>query len=73
MEKISSVDIEVQSAFLPLTAARWIVAVGGVPSGPSRDKPTKYIYRFPSPGMTNDFLSLYRAEVRRQLDIWKTT
>ena len=73
VEKISSVDIEVQSAFLPLTAARWIVAVGGVPSGPSRDKPTKYIYRFPSPGMTNDFLSLYRAEVRRQLDIWKTT
>lgn len=73
VEKISSVDIEVQSAFLPLTAARWIVAVGGVPSGPSRDKPTKYIYRFPSPGMTNDFLSLYRDEVRRQLDIWKTT
>jgi hypothetical protein len=73
VEKISSVDIEVQSAFVPLTAARWIVAVGGVPSGPSRDNPTKYIYRFPSPGMTNHFLSLYRAEVTRQLNIWKTT
>ena len=73
VDKISSVDIEVRSAFLPLTAARWIVAVGGVPSGPSRDRPTKYIYRFPSPGMTDDFLDRYRAEVGRQLNIWKTT
>jgi hypothetical protein len=68
LRRISSVDLTIVSAFVPLYAARWIVAVGGVPSGP--DAIGRYTYRFPSPELLDIFIDYYEKEVSEQLSAW---
>jgi hypothetical protein len=69
LRRISSVDIAIDLAFIPLTAARWIVAVSGVPSG--QNAKNQYTYRFPSPEMTDRFIDYYQNEKLLLLDSWR--
>ena len=69
LRRISSVDIAIDLAFIPLTAARWIVAVSGVPSG--QNAKNQYAYRFPSPEMTDRFIGYYRNENLSLLNSWR--
>ena len=68
LRRISSVDIAIDLAFIPLTAARWIVAVSGVPSG--QNAKNQYTYRFPSPEMTDRFIHYYQNETLSLLNSW---
>ena len=70
LKKVSSVDLSVESSFIPLTAARWIVTVGGVPAGPNSKSGLKYLYRLPSPEMSNRFINYYNQESENCLEEW---
>lgn len=64
----SAVDLVVNSAFIPLQAARWITVVSGVPSGPEHSG--TYIYRFASPAMLESFVEKYRHALEDELKYW---
>jgi hypothetical protein len=68
LKRVSAVDLVAESAFIPFDAARWIVIVSGVPSGP--DAKLEYHYRLPSPEMTDGFLMSYQIESSECLKSW---
>ena len=71
LRRVSSVDIAVDRAFIPLSAARWVVSISGVPSG--LDKTLQYTYRFPSPESVNSFFRYYEANVTQTLARWRNS
>jgi hypothetical protein len=68
LKRVSAVDLVAESAFIPFDAARWIVIVSGVPSGP--DAKLEYHYRLPSPEMTDSFIRSYQIEASECLKSW---
>ena len=71
LRRITSVDIAVDRAFIPLKAARWIVSISGVPTGP--DEKLQHIYRFPSPESADKFFDYYQRNVVDTLARWRNS